>query len=1073
MTLSVLRAPVGAGKTEQVQRTLLDVKARDPLARIWVLTATTRQEIAFRQRMMSRDGVHILFNVEFFSFPTLYRRLLAMAGNPQRALDDSARFALLRVVIDSVRDQMMYFRPIADTPGFARILAEFLYELKQNMITPEAFAAAASTAKERELALLYAAYQRTLIADDIVDREGEGWLALEAAQQPELCRDVALLVADGYDQFNALQARLLVTLGAQIPDTIVTLTTAPGRDHTVGRRFQAALEQLQRAAGMTLPEIPVAHLHDGRPAVLQVLTERVFVSGAPAFTDPCDELTLFGAPDEARETAMVLRRVKRLLHAGARPDDIVIAVRDWTRYGDLLAEQGRSYGLPLAIHYGLPLADNPAVRTLRSALELAAGDFRRRELLDLLRSPYVDLTSFGLTQEVIDLIDACSRAEIITGGRSAWLDALAQWERSASRWHAEQAAEPDEDRQPPPAAAYTAEQIAAACAALDAVFELLTPPPSETLEAYIHWIEQLITPDSDAPDAESVAAARTGLHLPDRIRTISDHPGDHLLRGVIERDLAALETFMRTLRGLLGAERLIMALRPADPTRRLAWRDFLRLLLSAVEGVSISRAPGRDGRVLVTSVSDARGLPHAHVFILGLSEGIFPAPVPEDPLLLDSERAALRRAGLPLSLQSERADDDGLFYELLSLAGRSITLSRPMVRDGTPIPESHLWRSCLRVVPNATSKIQRADQVVTADDVCTSAEAVLALSDGLSRGTPPDYYGWLSRDDAWQRLAHARTVEARRMSSEASDHYAGLVRDPSLRTTIAAQFTPQRRWSASQLNDMAVCGYNFFARRLLKLEPVRELQEGMDVLQLGTLQHAILERTYRRVRDEIGAISPQDTERALAILEAEANAVFAQAPALLGFRPSALWEKERAEILRRLRSLVETDFSGDALPTPRTIVDVEVPFDTRWKTLRLGGLIDRVDRHGDALYIIDYKSSRSGGDTYRRAAVTKGRNVQLLIYLLAAEDRYKSPVTGHFWHLGDAKLSDSLARDEDGEPAIEAGLRHIDRYLEAAQRADFTSQPARLQDGKCTSYCEFSHLCRISVTGRSKRAGAL
>lgn len=1070
MTLRVLRAPVGAGKTEHAQRVLLDVRARDPLARIWVLTATTRQELAFRQRIMARDGVSVLFNVEFFSFPTLYRHLLAMAGTPQRTLDDSARFALLRAVIESVQPNLRYFAPIAGTAGFARILADFFYELKQNLIRPETFSAAARTPKVRELALLYDAYQHTLMRDDIVDREGEGWLALEAAERGDLCQDVALLIADGYDQFNPLQARLLTTLGRQIPETIVTLTTAPEREQTVGRRFEMALEVLEAAAGEKLSAAVLPQGEDSRPPALRALTDRVFLSEATAFDEVCPEVHLIGAPDEAREVGMVLRRIRHLILGGARPDDIVIAVRDWARYGDLLSELGRAYNLPLALHLGQPLADNPAVRTLIGALELAQHDFPRRELLDLLRSPYADLRGIGLTPEAVDLIDAVSRAEIITAGKADWLEALDQWEISARRWLSQQADDPDEDHPPPPAAAYAPEHIAAARAALAAVFALLTPPAEAALDAWIGWIDALITPDPSDADEPGEERQRTGLHLPDQVRTLQTD--ELLVRGVIERDLAALETLMQVLRGLLGAEGLIATLRPEQASRRLTWNAFLRLLRGTIDTVSVQRTIGRDGRVLVTSVSDARGLPHRHVFIVGLSEGIFPAPVPEDRLLLDSERDALRRAGLPLTLQSERAHDDGLFYEMLSLAGSSLTLSRPMVRDGAPIPESHLWRSVRKVLPGAALEVMRADQVVAPDEVCTFAEAALAAADCVQReAAPPVYSGWLSQQPAWQRLVAARTVELRRMSSEPADQYAGRLHSADVRTALLAQFTPERRWSASQLNELAACGYQFFARRLLRLEPIKALEDGMDALQLGSLQHAILERAYRRIRAEIGVISPEGEAEALAVLDAEANAVFADAPAMFGFRPSVLWEKERAEILQRLRQLVTTDFSGDALPVPRMVLEVERAFIISRLSMRLKGVIDRIDQYGDQVFVIDYKSSSSGGELYRRAALERGQNVQLLIYLMALEDRFSEGVMGYFWHLGDAKLSEPLAYDDAGMTAMDAGKQHIARSLEAVMRADFSAQPARLTDGKCARYCEFSHLCRVSVMSRSKRMG--
>ena len=71
-------------------RRLLDLKRRDPLAKAWVLLSTERQIDDFRRRFM--ENGQVLFNVENFNFYSLYHHLLALAGKPQRCLDDTARY---------------------------------------------------------------------------------------------------------------------------------------------------------------------------------------------------------------------------------------------------------------------------------------------------------------------------------------------------------------------------------------------------------------------------------------------------------------------------------------------------------------------------------------------------------------------------------------------------------------------------------------------------------------------------------------------------------------------------------------------------------------------------------------------------------------------------------------------------------------------------------------------------------------------------------------------------------------------------------------------------------------------
>ena len=251
MPVEILLAPVGAGKTEFALERLAQTLAAQPFARVWVLVSGKRQEDAFRQRLAERDdGRSVYFNVEFFTFYQLYHRLLSIALQPPRMLDDAARFGLLRAILNDLKQsgQLKVFDSIAATPGFVDIVAGFIYELKQNLVYPLDFSNAAQSPKDHDLALIYSAYQEELQEHILVDREGEGWLALEVIKRPEyetIGREVDLLLVDGYDQFSPLQASLLMLVAERAQNSLITLATVPERSETVGRRFAETLAQLQ------------------------------------------------------------------------------------------------------------------------------------------------------------------------------------------------------------------------------------------------------------------------------------------------------------------------------------------------------------------------------------------------------------------------------------------------------------------------------------------------------------------------------------------------------------------------------------------------------------------------------------------------------------------------------------------------------------------------------------------------------------------------------------------------------------------------------------------------------------
>src|SRR5690606_28108175 len=97
----------------------------------------------------------------------------------------------------------------------------------------------------------------------------------------------------------------------------------------------------------------------------------------------------------------------------------LIAVRDWGRYAAHLATAGRDCGVPLVLHQGETLSRNPAITMLLNLLALHEQDFRRRDLLDVLRSPYFAVPGIG--REHVEQLQAISLRWLVTGGRENWL----------------------------------------------------------------------------------------------------------------------------------------------------------------------------------------------------------------------------------------------------------------------------------------------------------------------------------------------------------------------------------------------------------------------------------------------------------------------------------------------------------------------------------------------------------------------------------------------------------------------------------------------------------------------------
>ncbi len=1028
MPAEILIGPAGSGKTAYLINRILHT-AQDDWDEIWVVLPTRVQEDAFRAGLVAQAPV--LFNVHFFGIYDLYARLLDIVGQPQRTLRPSAVRRILRAIIthEHAADNLRYYHRIATRPGFVALVEGFIRELKQGVVRHDDFRqlTVAGSDKDRDLAHIYAAYQQFLVKHQLADRDGAGWVSLDALNaEAGLLGGVGLLAVDGFDQFTPLQARLLSAVAHQVRAACVMLND---------------------------DEHPLTRLQEADAGVWTV-------RDLPPQANPRPPATLRGleAPDPTSEARAVMREVKRVLAQGeASPEQMLIVTREPARYAAPLRSAARAYGVPLVMRYDDAVRDNPAVRSLLALIDLHAADFPRRDLLDLLKSPYFEIPY--LSREHIDQLERLSMFHAIVRGAEAWLHYAGQSEDML-------------DLDAPDEAIPAGD--AELAAALAAFFARITPPQQATPAAYVAWLEALLGPD---PQDETQADAPTTDHL-DFYGAVRAGAA----AGTVARDLHALHSLRAALADLLATGALLNAFAPDIAPQAMPWAHFRAELELVLGEAKLGGAANRSrlGRVLATSIYEARGLPHEVVFILGLAEGAFPARQSDDPLYSEHERASFAAQGIELERAADRDRDAALFAQMCALAQRTLILSRPTVDEGgNPWSASVFWDRTLG--PDAA--VDRLS-LGAAPDI-TEAANPRELAVGLARAlnvAPQDIpdAAWraaahLQAGDWGWRIWHGRRIERDRERHDLPfDAYGGILRDPALLEVVQRRLGPGRQWSATQFNDLGQCGFRFFSKRLLALDAYEEPEAGLTAIQIGNIYHRVLEMTYAELGVQGLSISPEHLEAALTILDEQAAQVFATAPRDDGFQVDGLWQQRQIDILEKLRALLRLDFSEDSpvnalLSGPRHTYAVEQAFGYEDAppleipgpagTLLARGYIDRIDTDGESIAVLDYKS----GSTPSKKDMQEGRNFQMLLYLLAAQrlaQRDGQAVAGGlFWGIGGNKEGGRITFDDE---AVQTAQAILHAAVQAARAGDFANRPRKLTNGKCAHYCEFSRLCRVN-----------
>ncbi len=489
-------------------------------------------------------------------------------------------------------------------------------------------------------------------------------------------------------------------------------------------------------------------------------------------------------------------------------------------------------------------------------IDLAALDFPRRDFLDLLHSPY--FSPPDLSPEQIALLEVISLRAQVVRGRAIWLEAV-------------EVANPLPGDDGEDGAVIDPVIMNDLHAALAQFMARVTPPAQGTAYDLTGWVMNLLGPDDEAgriDGAESLddsgeLALPGGESQLDHLRWLASIRASTDAERVA-LDVAAATEWTKVLGGIRAAHDLLAGGR-ALPT--ITWAEFRVELELALEQAVVTPPGGlsRLGRVLATDILEARGLPHDYIFLLGLSEGGFPAPEPEDPLYPEGERLSLVAAGILIPTAAERSDDASLFIQAIGLARRSLTLSRITIDDkGAPCPPSPYWDAVRAAVDIPDVSVQRipVGAAPKLDEAATLGEAAVAVAAALSgehAAVQDAYavYNLLLDTPSWINVLRGRFVEARREDpSQPFDQYSGSLSRPDLIAQAAAALGPDHIWSASQLNDYGICPFRFFARRLLNLEELKEPEEGLDVRQRGSINHAILEQTYQQISAESADYNP-------------------------------------------------------------------------------------------------------------------------------------------------------------------------------------------------------------------------
>jgi hypothetical protein len=262
-------------------------------------------------------------------------------------------------------------------------------------------------------------------------------------------------------------------------------------------------------------------------------------------------------------------------------------------------------------------------------------------------------------------------------------------------------------------------------------------------------------------------------------------------------------------------------------------------------------------------------------------------------------------------------------------------------------------------------------------------------------------------------------------------HRARLVNDKpreKTKTPAVVETLRELQWSAQALDTYLACQLRFYYRYVLHLSDREELTEELDAADVGKLVHTVLARYMEPLRDKTLAGTDLSRDRLITAMDDCFGEMFGEQ-----MTGTALLIRRQVE--KRLLQFLEQHQTPLVTRQNVRVVGVEQKLEAEYKGHRFTGRVDRIERRGNRVAIIDYKT---GGDkkslairrekidpndpaSWRAAIPSFQLPIYMLLYSRASQEELAS-IDPSYLLLGNKELDEEseLALGDEHSTALDA-----------------------------------------------------
>jgi ATP-dependent helicase/nuclease subunit B len=943
-----LLGPAGSGKTfrclAEIRRELTASPDGPPL----LLLAPKQATFQLERQLLADPQLQGYTRLHILSFERLANFVLNNLGiTTRKTLGEEGRVMVLRALLMQKQSELKVFRASARLTGFAQQLSLLLREFQRHQLSPnrlmelsrEPKSPPALRDKLHDLSLLLRAYAAWLKTHQLQDANNLLDVAAAALNHEGKLRPTTVFIQqmwlDGFAEMTPQEMELLAALTPHCGQVTMAfcLESEPQSQPSwlstwsvVAQTFRRCYARLTALDDCQVSVETLVNVSGhGRFATseplrqLEVNWSRACPPPPTAPDETAAAIHLVTCTDAETEVIYAAREILRHVRAGGRFRDCAVILRSLDPHQAALNRTFRRCEIPFFMDDRESVTHHPLAELTRFALRTLAFNWRHDDWFGALKT--------GLVPVAETEID--------------WLENLALargWEGGI--WH-KPFAIPDNE---------------ALAARVETLRTKLVPP--------FLALARLTAAPSNGPELSE--ALREFWHALD-VETIITNWSSSATTTISERQAQIHQTVLSQMASWLENVEHAFATEP------LPLRDWLPIIEAGLAGLTVGVIPPALDQVLVGAIDRSRNPEIKLACVLGLNEGIFPAPPTAGRLLTDADRTSLEHQNIHLgpSHRQRLGHERYLGYIAVTRASQRLVLTRA-VRDSKdqPLNPSSFFEHIKRITGATEKTFAVSDHWWDSEHLSELAAPILRLPVQNELRQLPTLQPLILK---WQQV---QTATASQLTP----------------ATVEKLFTRELKSSVSRLEEFAACPFKFFAASGLRLQERKEFQ--FDDRDKGSFHHVVLEEFHKRIiasgrrwRD----LAPTEAANLVAVIARELLPAFENGKFLRDgaarFTSELLIERLQQLVSALITWMPQYDFdpticeiafndTEGALPTWR--------FDLGdGRVLKLGGRIDRVDllKRDDqtALAVVmDYKSR------VRKLDATKlyhGLELQLLSYL--------------------------------------------------------------------------------------------